>query len=280
MNSIIFAEGFLEDPIWQDQVALRLLIFLHLKVEIQAKRKSPVKGLYASSIRNLCNDLSYMEGRKRLVYSTQSVQCAIDVLKDIKFISIIKGKDCLVFELEMNGINTEISKYLNKPETLESSQKHNYETEDFEMARFIFDHLQPQNKGKEFPSQKAWANTIRKMRTIDKRTLNEIKALFLLANKDEFWGTNILSPLKLRKHWDSLSFKLKGIKQKPEKIEVNYSEIIKKAIMENKVLILWSRNERYNGNDLKIRMDKDRKVRLLTSNEDWFDFEDFHIEAE
>lgn len=52
-----------------------------------------------------------------------------------------------------------------------------------------------------------WANTIRLMREVDKRTLQEIGGLFDWANKDSFWCANILSPEKLRKQWDKLNAK-------------------------------------------------------------------------
>lgn len=50
-----------------------------------------------------------------------------------------------------------------------------------------------------------WGNDIRLMREVDGRTHEEIQQLFLWANHDPFWGTNILSPRKLREKWNTLS---------------------------------------------------------------------------
>ena len=59
------------------------------------------------------------------------------------------------------------------------------------------------------PSLDAWANSIRLMRERDNRTDAEIRDLFTLANADDFWRANILSPDKLRKQWDQLDLKLR-----------------------------------------------------------------------
>ncbi|MGL5949111.1 MAG: hypothetical protein ACRCYV_08775 [Aeromonas sp.] len=62
------------------------------------------------------------------------------------------------------------------------------------------------------PNLRMWANCIRLMRQQDKLELSDICALFNWANRDDFWATNILSPQKLRKHWDTLSAKAMQIK--------------------------------------------------------------------
>ena len=60
------------------------------------------------------------------------------------------------------------------------------------------------NPGMKNPNLDLWSNTVRLMRERDGRTNDEIKELFLWANKDDFWHQNILSPEKLRKQWDTL----------------------------------------------------------------------------
>lgn len=54
------------------------------------------------------------------------------------------------------------------------------------------------------PNFESWADTLRKMRLIDKRPAAEIGSVFRWANQDDFWQTNILSPAKLRKHFARL----------------------------------------------------------------------------
>lgn len=50
-----------------------------------------------------------------------------------------------------------------------------------------------------------WANDVRLMRQIDGHDHRAICELFKWASKDSFWCTNILSPAKLRKQWDTLT---------------------------------------------------------------------------
>lgn len=64
----------------------------------------------------------------------------------------------------------------------------------------------------------AWANDIRLMREIDKRTHREICELFLWASRDQFWHSNILSPAKLRAKWDTLSLQ-QTQKSRPQRAE-------------------------------------------------------------
>ena len=64
--------------------------------------------------------------------------------------------------------------------------------------------LQPTRKG---PNLEKWANTFRLMRERDGRTEADIRALFAWANANDFWQSNILSPQKLREHWDTLKLK-------------------------------------------------------------------------
>ena len=60
------------------------------------------------------------------------------------------------------------------------------------------------------PKLDSWANTIRLMREQDERKPEKIIELFGWANKDRFWQSNILSPEKLRKQWDTLIVKRKA----------------------------------------------------------------------
>lgn len=54
------------------------------------------------------------------------------------------------------------------------------------------------------PSIEKWANTIRLMNEVDKREILDIESMFRWANTHEFWQRNILSPDKLRKHYDAM----------------------------------------------------------------------------
>ncbi len=61
------------------------------------------------------------------------------------------------------------------------------------------------------PNWALWANEVRLMRTIDRRTHRQICRLFDKVNKHPFWSKNILSPSSLRKQWDPLVLKFADI---------------------------------------------------------------------
>ena len=54
------------------------------------------------------------------------------------------------------------------------------------------------------PNLQKWADTFRLIHERDKREWTEIGEMILYATQDDFWKANILSPDKLRKHFDLL----------------------------------------------------------------------------
>nr|WP_244290588.1 replication protein [Atlantibacter subterranea] len=77
--------------------------------------------------------------------------------------------------------------------------------DDLKAARWIYQKLLVVNASLSEPKWVEWANTVRLMRTVDRRTHREICELLVWASEDDFWDSNILSPSGLRKHWDTLT---------------------------------------------------------------------------
>lgn len=77
--------------------------------------------------------------------------------------------------------------------------------DDLKAARWIYQKLLVVNASLSEPKWVEWANTVRLMRMVDRRTHREICELLVWASEDDFWGSNILSPSGLRKHWDTLT---------------------------------------------------------------------------
>lgn len=93
---------------------------------------------------------------------------------------------------------------------IDRRQKARHSHEDEVCARWIFGLILNLNAGAKAPNWATWGEEIRKLREIDGRTHKEICELFKWANADEFWCSNVLSPIKLRKHWDRLTLKRNG----------------------------------------------------------------------
>ncbi|WP_312630983.1 replication protein [Pantoea piersonii] len=76
--------------------------------------------------------------------------------------------------------------------------------DDLLAAQWIFSRVQVITPTAQEPNWPAWANDIRLMRVSLTVSHREICEVFTWANSNQFWQTNILSPLKLRKQWATL----------------------------------------------------------------------------
>lgn len=90
--------------------------------------------------------------------------------------------------------------------------KNKFSGEDNIFAIFMMGKISELNPNMKKPNLDKWSNEIRLMRQIDNREIKEIERVFVWANNDPFWQSNILSPTKLRKQFDQLSIKSKEVK--------------------------------------------------------------------
>lgn len=79
---------------------------------------------------------------------------------------------------------------------------------DLKTAEWMFSRVRKVSPTAKQPTWASWANDIRLMRDALDIEHQEICRVFNWANKDQFWQTNVLSPSKLRKQWDTLSAKM------------------------------------------------------------------------
>lgn len=84
-----------------------------------------------------------------------------------------------------------------------------FEICDMANAEYLLELVLKNNPSFRKPNLESWANEFRKIRKIDKRTIEQITFLIDWTQRDSFWSANIQSPIKLRKHWDSLVLKVK-----------------------------------------------------------------------
>lgn len=80
--------------------------------------------------------------------------------------------------------------------------------DDLTAVEWIYKRVQVNNPTQNTPNWADWANTVRLMRQLDGRTHQDICLLFDWASRDEFWRSNVLSPAKLRKHWNTLATRM------------------------------------------------------------------------
>jgi hypothetical protein len=92
-----------------------------------------------------------------------------------------------------------------KPRKPRAAHQDTETVKDEECARWLYGALLNTMPKAKQPNYASWARDIRLMRERDYRTRKEICELFRWAHGNSFWCSNILSPAKLRDHWNRLS---------------------------------------------------------------------------
>ena len=92
----------------------------------------------------------------------------------------------------------------NTTETTTEITKYNAETESAIMLSELLADLIADNGSKRPKVSAAWVKSIERMMRIDGRTESQIENAIRWAQADDFWSANILSPDKLRKHYDRM----------------------------------------------------------------------------
>lgn len=92
----------------------------------------------------------------------------------------------------------------NKGNKKHIAKTHVFSDEDLAFAKFMFETIANDLPDFKKPNLETWANTIRLMRDRDNRDHDQMRAIFLFARASDFWSANVMSPEKLRKHFDRL----------------------------------------------------------------------------
>ena len=85
-----------------------------------------------------------------------------------------------------------------------SRSKLKFETHHLKLAELLYKQIQNNSPNHKEPDLEKWANEFRLIMERDEREGKEIQDLIIKTQKDDFWKKNILSPSKLRKHYDRL----------------------------------------------------------------------------
>lgn len=105
------------------------------------------------------------------------------------------------------GCETEAKETLTINHKPITNKKHSrrFSDDDLLLAEHMFKKIEAMNPGHKEPNLETWADEIRKIRMLDGKRIDDIRAMFDWANTHSFWRTNILSPPKLREKWDMLA---------------------------------------------------------------------------
>lgn len=110
---------------------------------------------------------------------------------------------------ESGNVRPKPSLALPEPKPI-SSSKLRSDPKDHAFAEFMLDRIRKVKPNFKSPNLDSWANSIRLAREVDGRTLEELRGVFLFANSDAFWQSNVLSADTLREKFDQLQLKSQG----------------------------------------------------------------------
>lgn len=103
-----------------------------------------------------------------------------------------------------DDVTRNVTEQLRTEEEVEEEKEKNVANAPFvPIAETMWERIQPITKQKK-PKLDSWANDLRLLHERDGRSLEDIQAVFIWANGDDFWRTNILSAGKLRKQFPTL----------------------------------------------------------------------------
>lgn len=98
----------------------------------------------------------------------------------------------------------------------------------YQLAIYFYKQIKNNNPNHKEPNFQNWADDIRKMIELDKRTEKQVKYLMAWVQQDDFEMVNVLSPAKLRKRFDGLVMKVRREKNQLPSNVTPITEVKKK----------------------------------------------------
>ena len=96
------------------------------------------------------------------------------------------------------------------------------------LTDYLFEKMKEQLPSYKIKNRKLWLKDFDYITRLDKRTPEEVKSVIDWAHKDSLWKTVILSPSKLRDHFQTLLIKINASKESPKSVDgsgrLNYKE--------------------------------------------------------
>ncbi len=83
------------------------------------------------------------------------------------------------------------------------------DSDEYRLSTFLWNYIKKNNEKAKEPNLQSWSKTFDLMIRLDKRSVDDIKKVIVFCQQNEFWYKNILSPAKLREHYDKLTLQMK-----------------------------------------------------------------------
>lgn len=125
-----------------------------------------------------------------------------------------------ILELILNNGATEIATGLRQDcdikEERKKERRERYmsDSDEFGLSTFLFESIKKFNPAFKDPNLQNWSRQFDLLIRVDKRPIEEVKKYIIWSTSDGcWWQGKILSPDKLRKHWDTLTSQMKNDKK-------------------------------------------------------------------
>ncbi|MEJ4197463.1 replication protein [Enterococcus faecium] len=227
----------LEKPIWQESTPEQKVILITLlSMANHEEREWEWQGEpYKASPGQFVTSLDSIRKKCGKGISLQNVRTALKRFEKYEFLTnqptnknrlitivnweVYQSKDNdLTKELTSNQQATNKQLTTNKNEKNYKNEKNNktsssqprkkrvYDTDSvyYILAEELFKQI-CQNQEIKKPNLQSWADNIRKMIEIDKRTENQVRGMIEWSQHNVFWASNILSAKKLREKYDTMA---------------------------------------------------------------------------
>jgi len=90
------------------------------------------------------------------------------------------------------------------------------DSDEYRLSTFLWNHIKRNNELAKEPNMQKWSKQFDAIIRLDNRKTEDIKNIIAFAQNNEFWYKNILSPDKVRKHYETLILQMKEPKYKKE----------------------------------------------------------------
>lgn len=144
------------------------------------------------------------------------------IFENIRKIPIVLG--FVIYHKDNNKANNNINNLLITSLSEQIlARRHNREPEEvlpfsqnsveFQLSKLLFDLIRERKRDLKEPNLQEWSRYIDYMIRRDNRKPEKIREVINWCQKDEFWQNNILSTKKLRKQFDQLELRMRGLKK-------------------------------------------------------------------
>ena len=92
-----------------------------------------------------------------------------------------------------------------------------FDSDEYKLSIYLWNYIKNNNKDAKQPNLEKWSKQFDSIIRIDKRKIEDVEKIIKFCQQDEFWYKNILSPDKLRKHFEKLTLQMKEPKYSKSK---------------------------------------------------------------